>query len=62
MGTRYILNMNVLDHTSSFWITAFNEAAEKLLGVTANRLMELKVSLAGRIAVGSDADISPEYW
>jgi hypothetical protein len=32
-----------MDHTSSFWITAFNEVAEKLLGVSANDLMKLKV-------------------
>ncbi|GFZ45306.1 Single-stranded DNA-binding protein p68 subunit [Saitozyma sp. JCM 24511] len=39
---RYILSLNVLDHTSSFWITAFNEVAEQIMGVSANELMRLK--------------------
>ncbi|WOO77315.1 Replication factor A protein 1 [Vanrija pseudolonga] len=39
---RYILSMNVMDYTGSFWITAFNEVAEQLLGVSANELMRLK--------------------
>jgi replication factor A1 len=39
----YILSLNVLDHTSSFWITAFNEVAEQIMGVSANELMRLKV-------------------
>lgn len=34
--------MNVMDHTGSFWITAFNEVAEQLLGISANDLMRLK--------------------
>ncbi|WVR06269.1 hypothetical protein IAU60_003299 [Kwoniella sp. DSM 27419] len=39
---RYILSMNVMDHTGSFWITAFNETAEQVMGVSANDLMALK--------------------
>ncbi|WVQ73180.1 hypothetical protein IAR50_002744 [Cryptococcus sp. DSM 104548] len=39
---RYILNINVMDHTGSFWITAFNETAEQLMGISANDLMALK--------------------
>ncbi|TXT13513.1 hypothetical protein VHUM_00880 [Vanrija humicola] len=39
---RYILSMNVMDYTGSFWITAFNEVAELILGVSANELMRLK--------------------
>lgn len=39
---RYILSMNVMDYTGAFWITAFNEVAEQLLGVSANELMRLK--------------------
>ena len=41
---RYILSMNVMDYAGSFWITAFNEVAEQLMGVTANQIMEWKVS------------------
>jgi len=39
---RYILQMNVMDYTGSFWITAFNEVAEQLMGISANDLMALK--------------------
>lgn len=40
--SRYILQMNVMDHTGHFWITAFNEVAEQLLGVSANDLQAYK--------------------
>ncbi|KLT46222.1 replication factor-a protein [Cutaneotrichosporon oleaginosum] len=39
---RYILQMNIMDHTSAFWVTAFNEVAEQLLGISANDLMRFK--------------------
>ncbi|WRT67698.1 uncharacterized protein IL334_004670 [Kwoniella shivajii] len=39
---RYILSMNVMDHTGSFWITAFNEQAEQIMEISANDLMKLK--------------------
>ncbi|GHJ87289.1 hypothetical protein NliqN6_3691 [Naganishia liquefaciens] len=39
---RYILNLSVMDHTGHVWITAFNEAAESLLGKTADELVEMK--------------------
>lgn len=42
LTSSYILSMNVMDHTGSFWITAFNEVAEQLLGISANDLMRLK--------------------
>lgn len=49
----YILSMNCMDHTSSFWITAFNEVAEKLLGISANDLWKLKVGfLVGVLPAG----------
>ncbi|WWC62468.1 uncharacterized protein I303_105064 [Kwoniella dejecticola CBS 10117] len=35
---RYILSMNVIDHTGSFWITAFNDQAEQIMEVSANEL------------------------
>lgn len=44
---RYILNLSVMDHTGHIWITAFNEAAESLLGKTADELMEIKESDEG---------------
>ncbi|ORY31367.1 hypothetical protein BCR39DRAFT_90121 [Naematelia encephala] len=39
---RYILSLNVMDYAGSFWITAFNEVAEQILGATANELMAFK--------------------
>ncbi|KAK8858497.1 hypothetical protein IAR55_002724 [Kwoniella newhampshirensis] len=39
---RYILSLNVMDHTGQFWITAFNETAEQLMEISANELMKLK--------------------
>lgn len=39
---RYILSMHVMDHTGSFWSTAFNEVAEQVMGISANELMRLK--------------------
>lgn len=39
---RYILQMNVMDHSGSFWITAFNEVAEQIMGISANDLMKYK--------------------
>jgi hypothetical protein len=43
---RYILQMNVMDHAGSFWITAFNETAEQIMGITANDLMRHRVGSA----------------
>lgn len=36
--------MNVMDYSGGFWVTAFNEVAEQIMGVSANELMELKDS------------------
>ncbi len=32
-----------MDHTGYIWVTAFNEIGESLLGITANKMMEMKV-------------------
>lgn len=34
--------MNVMDYTGQFWMTAFNETAEQIMGISANDLMKLK--------------------
>jgi len=39
---RYILSINVFDHTGSQWLTCFNEVAERLLNIKAKDLQELK--------------------
>ena len=40
--------MNVMDFAGSFWITAFNEVAEQIMGISANDLMHTKVRTAPR--------------
>ena len=42
---RYILQANLLDWAGGIWITAFNEVAEQLVGISANDLMKLRVRL-----------------
>ncbi|ORX40177.1 hypothetical protein BD324DRAFT_616671 [Kockovaella imperatae] len=39
---RYILQMNIMDHVGSIWITGFNEVAEQIMGIPANDLTGLK--------------------
>ncbi|WVO12544.1 hypothetical protein L204_100144 [Cryptococcus depauperatus] len=41
---RYILTMNVMDYTGQFWVTAFNDTAELIMGISANDLMHIKES------------------
>ncbi|XP_074283331.1 replication protein A 70 kDa DNA-binding subunit A-like [Silene latifolia] len=39
---RYILQVQIQDHTGSTWVTAFQECAEELLGMSAKDLFDLK--------------------
>jgi len=39
---RYILSIDVLDHTGNQWLTCFNEMGEKLIGYKAKELQEIK--------------------
>lgn len=39
---RYILSINVADHTGSLWLTAFDEAGRLIVGMSANEVMALK--------------------
>ncbi|KAG5365426.1 Replication factor A protein 1 [Yarrowia sp. C11] len=41
---RYILSINVGDATGSMWLTAFNEPAEVIVGLTADQLTEIQTS------------------
>jgi hypothetical protein len=34
-----------MDHAGAVWMTAFNEVAEQLMGVPANEIQQLKVSI-----------------
>lgn len=39
---RFILQINLMDHAGQMWITAFNEVAEQMMGISANDLHALK--------------------
>jgi replication factor A1 len=39
---RYILRVTACDHTGSYWLNAFNEQGEHIMGVTAAQLAEYK--------------------
>ncbi|PGH03823.1 replication factor A1 [Blastomyces parvus] len=39
---RYILSVNVCDHTGALWLNCFDEVGKLLLGTSADELMELK--------------------
>lgn len=39
---RYIVSLNVADHTSHQWLSCFNETGLLIFGVSANELMEMK--------------------
>lgn len=41
---RYILSLNVADHTSHQWLSCFDEIGRTVVGMSANELMELKDS------------------
>ena len=39
---RYVLNVNVADHTGSLWLSCFDDAGRMIMGITANELMQIK--------------------
>ena len=39
---RYILSLNVADHTSHQWLSCFDDTGRTIFGITANELMEYK--------------------
>jgi replication factor A1 len=39
---RYILNLNVADYFDSVWITAYDESAEVLMGLSAQQFAAMK--------------------
>ena len=41
---RYVLSMEITDHTDSQYITLFNEDAEKILGISAEELNNLNMT------------------
>jgi len=41
---RYIMSLNVNDHTAHMWMTCFDDVGRLIMGMTANELMDLKES------------------
>ena len=39
---RYVLSVNVSDHTGQIWLSCFNDTGEQIMGMTANDLIVLK--------------------
>jgi replication factor A1 len=39
---RYVMSVSVCDHTSQLWLSAFNETALQIMGMSANDLMAMK--------------------
>lgn len=40
---RYVLSINVADHTGSLWLSLFDEAGEAVMGMSANDFMKIKL-------------------
>jgi replication factor A1 len=39
---RYVLSVNVADHTGTLWLSCFDEAGQMIVGMSANEVMKVK--------------------
>lgn len=39
---RYVMSLNVMDHTGQIWLSCFNDDCRQIMGMSADELMELK--------------------
>jgi replication factor A1 len=39
---RFVLNVNVADHTGTLWLSCFDEAGQQIVGMSANEVMKIK--------------------
>ena len=39
---RYIMSVNIMDHTGQLWLSCFDETGRLIMGMSANELMEIK--------------------
>ncbi|KAI5858167.1 replication factor-a protein [Durotheca rogersii] len=46
---RYIMSVNVNDHTGQMWLSCFDDVGRVIMGMTANELMEIKESDEDRL-------------
>lgn len=51
---RYILSLNVADHTSHQWLSCFDDTGRTIFGISANDLMELKENDEQRFTAAFD--------
>ena len=51
---RYILSLNVADHTSHQWLSCFDDTGRIVMGISANELMELKENDDAKFAAAFD--------
>lgn len=47
---RYIMSVNVADHTSHQWLSCFDDTGRTIVGMTANELMELREQDEAKVA------------
>jgi replication factor A1 len=40
---RYVLSVNVADHTGTLWLSCFDEAGQQIVGISANEAMKIKM-------------------
>lgn len=40
---RYVLSVNVADHTGAIWLSCFDDAGQAIVGISANEAMKMKV-------------------
>ncbi|KAJ4303358.1 Replication factor A protein 1 [Kalmusia sp. IMI 367209] len=41
---RYVLNINVADHTGTLWLSCFDDAGQMVMGLSANEVMKIKTN------------------
>jgi replication factor A1 len=44
---RYVLSINVADHTGTLWLSCFDEAGHMIVGMSANEAMKIKMDDEG---------------
>lgn len=51
---RYVMSVNVCDHSSQLWLSCFDEVGRAIMGMTADQLMEMRES-------GDDAGVAAAF-
>jgi replication factor A1 len=60
---RYIMQVNISDHTGQLWVSCFDETGRLIIGKTADELMELKETDEKAVAaIFSDANCKTWNW